>query len=110
MTLGSQRASLGGASPLEFIGLKNKVADNSGDGREALDLQGLWVVLAAMASLEMLSPTKTAAQEHGWTHGHADTQPQPRAGGLLRDCSTVFCPEMSPAHLLRQSLPKAMGN
>lgn len=109
MTPGSQRASLGGGSPLEFIGLKNKLADNNGDGGEALGPRGLRVVLATVASPEMLGPTETTAWTHGWTHGHADTQPQPRAGRFLQDHFTVFCPEMSPECLLCQSLPKAMG-
>lgn len=107
LTWGSQRASLGGDSPVEFIGLKNKLADDNDDRREALDPR---VVPAAAASPEMLGPTETTAQKHGWTQGHADTQPQPRAGRFFQDRFTVFCPEMSPARLLHQSLPKATGN
>lgn len=40
----------------------------------------------------MLGPTTSTAQEHGWTHGHVDTQP--RGGGLLWDCLTALkCPQ-----------------
>lgn len=42
-------------------------------------------------------------QKHGWTHGHADTQPQPRTAGLLQDHSAVFGPSTSPSSELAKS-------
>lgn len=42
-------------------------------------------------------------QKDGWTHGHADTQPQPRTGGLLQDHSAVFSPSTSPSSELAES-------
>lgn len=106
-TPGSQRASLGGGSPLEFIGLKTKLADND-DGGEDLNSQGLQVMPAVVASPAMPGPTTGAAQKHGWTHGHVDIQPH--AGGHLWDCLTAFCPEVSLECLLCQILLKALGN
>lgn len=87
--------------------LKKSIGRQNDDGGEALNSQGLQVMVAVVASLVTLGPTRSTAQKHGWTHRHVDTQPC--GGGLLWDCLTALCPDLSPAHLLHQILLKPWG-
>lgn len=75
--------------------LKKSIGRQNDDGGEALNSQGLQVMVAVVASPVTLGPTRSTAQKHGWTHTDMWTHSPVEEGfsGTALLPSALTCPQ-----------------